>query len=182
MTLLNDSVVHIPTSKLKVVLILLGCIGFVAAGIFMLYMARSEPIAIAIFAKVFGLLGIGFFGLCGFVISIMLFDTQPRITLDPIGIIVRSSGTAVERVAWEDIRRIDVTQVESQRFLTFQMKDPQRYLQRGKLWQRQLNRLSYHFYGGPVHISAGTLKISFGELTDLVFQYHERYGSNLSQS
>lgn len=182
MSFSGSEVVRIKTSKLKITLLLLGCIGFVVAGIFMLYEARSASVADAIFLNTFGFLGVSFFGLCGYYGFIKLFDTQPGLILDSIGITDRSNAVAMGRIAWQDIRRISILHVEGQRFLTLHMRNPQQYLQRGNFLQRQANKLSDRFYGSPVHIAAGTLKISFGELTDLVFRYHERYGSNSDRS
>ena len=66
--------------------------------------------------------------------------------------------------------------MESQKFLTFYAINPQVYLQRGGFLQRQMNALNYKFYGSPIHITSNSLRISFGELTDLVFQYYDLYG------
>ena len=178
----DNRVVHVKTGKLKIILLLLGCMGFVAAGILMIYLARSEPVADAFFLNAIGFLSIGFFGLCGSYPFIKLFDTQPGLILDSIGIVDRSSGVAVGRVAWHDIRAISAIHVVGQSFLTLHLKNPQQYLQRGNFVQRQAHKLNYRFYGSPVQIAAGTLKISFGELMNLVFQYHERYGSDLDRS
>ena len=173
----DGDLVSIPTSKSKTSLILLASIGFVIAGIWLLYVSRYEPSRIvSFFVFLIGFASISFFGICGVYSLIRLFDTQPGLVLDSEGIIDRSSAVSLGRVSWRDLRRIDVTRIQNQKFLTFYLKNAQKYLQRGGFLQRQMNTLNYKFYGSPIHISSNSLKISFGELTNLVFQYYDQYG------
>ena len=173
----DGEIVSIPTSKLKTGLMLLGSIAFVIAGIWIIYLSRSESSSILVFSlSLLGFVSIVFFGICGLYSLTRLFDTQAGLVLDSEGIIDRSSGVSVGRILWQDVRKIDVTRIENQRFLTFYPTNPQKYLQRGGFVQRQMNALNYKLYGSPIHIASNSLKIGFGELTDLVFQYYERYG------
>lgn len=173
----NGEIVSIPTSKLKTSLILLGSIAFVITGIWLLFVSRSEQSSILIFSVSFiGLASIIFFGICGLYSLTRLFDTQPGLVIDSEGIIDRSSAVSVGRILWRDLRRIDVTRIQNQKFLTFYVINPQKYLQRGGFLQRQMNALNYKLYGSPIHIASNSLKISFGELTNLVFQYYDQYG------
>ena len=178
MVLSRDEVVTIYTSKFKLLTILLLSLGFVVLGVWMLYMSRFETAITLFLLRIIGLASIVFFGLCGLYPAIKLFDTQPRLVLDSVGIIDRSSAVSVGRIPWQDIRKIDITQVERQKFLTFYVIEPQRYVQRGNFLQRQMNALNYKLYGSPIQISSASLKISFGELNNLVLEYHHRYASN----
>ena len=173
----ND-VVTIYTSKLKSLGIIFLSLCFVVAGVWMLYMSRFEAANTSFLLRIIGLASIIFFGFCGLYPAIKLFDTRPGLVLDSVGIIDRSSAVSVGRVPWQDIHRIDVTQVENQRFLTFYVRDPERYVQRGNWIQRRMNALNYKYYGSPVQISSLSLKISFGELNSLVLEYQHRYASN----
>ena len=177
MVSLHDKVISICTSKTKTVLILLICVSFVVIGIWIL---RLPHVAIfeSIFATIIGFTSVSFFSLCGFYCVTRLFDNRPRLILDSTGIIDRSSAISAGRILWQDIRRIDVTQVGSQRFLTFYVTNPRRYLQRGGFFERQMKALNYKFYGSPIHISTSSLQISFGEFSNLVFEYYDRYSSN----
>lgn len=173
----NAEIVSISTSMTKTGLILLGSIAFVIAGIWIIYLSRSKSSSILVFLlSLLGFVSISFFGICGLYSLTRLFDTQPGLVLDSEGIIDRYSAVSMGRISWQDIRRIDITNVESQRFLTFYTTNPQKYLQRGEFVQRKMNALNYKLYGSPIHIASNSLKISFGELTDLVFRYYDRYG------
>ena len=174
MVSLHDEAISIYTSNTKTFLMLLCSIGFVAIGIWILRIPKTV-IYESIFANIIGLSSIVFFGLCGLCFASILFDRQPRLILDSTGIIDRSSTVSSGRILWSDIKSIDVTQVQDQRFLTFYVTNPQRYLQRGGFLKRQMKALNYKYYGSPVHITSNSLKISFGELTDLIFQYYDRY-------
>ena len=174
----DGEIVSIPTSMTKTGLTLLGSIAFVIAGIWIIYLSRSESSNILVFLlSSLGFVNISFLGICGLYSLTRLFNTQPGLVLDSEGIIDRYS--AIGRISWQDVRKIDVTRVENQRFLTLYTTNPQKYLQRGGFVQRQMNTLNYKFYGSPIHIASNSLKISFGELTDLVFRYYERYGLDI---
>ncbi len=81
----------IKNSRWKNVMLLIGCLGFVIAGIWMVYSG-----------KVFGWLAIVFFG-SGIPISIwQIADSRPRLIIDQYGILDRTLG--VGRIAWTDIQ------------------------------------------------------------------------------
>ena len=174
----NDEVVSIYTSKLKIIGLLLISLGFVATGVWLLYVSRFETVGTSFLLRTVSFASIAFFGLCGLVFAIQIFNTQPSLVIDPVGIIDRSSAVSAGRVPWQDIREIGITQVENQRCLTFYVIDPQRYIQRGNWLQQRAKNLNYKLYGSPIHISTNTLKISLGELHSLVLEYHHRYAAN----
>ena len=174
----NDEVVTIYTSKLKITGLLLISLGFVAIGAWLLYLSRFEIIGASFLLHLVSFSSIAFFGLCGLVFAIQLFNTRPSLVVDPIGIIDRSSAVSAGRVPWQDICEISITQVENQRCLTFYVIDPQKYIQRGNWLQQRAKNLNYKLYGSPIYISANTLKISLGELHSLVLNYHHRYAVN----
>ena len=177
MVVSEGEIVSIPTSKTKTSLMLLCSIAFVVVGIWLLFVSLSGSSIILIFlVSLISFASIVFFGICGIYSLIRLFDTQPGLVLDSEGIIDRSSAVSVGRILWQDLVKIDVIKVENQRFLTFYTANPQKYLQRGGFLQRQMNALNYKLYGSPIHIASNSLKIGFGELSDLVFQYYAQYG------
>ena len=175
MVLPEDRVLSISVSKFKLVLLLLGAIGLVASAIWIFYLSGYEPVYISIWVRSVSLFCIVFFGLCGLYSIKKLFNTHPGLVLDSAGIIDNSSAVSVGRISWQDLEGINITWIQGQRFITLYVTNPQKYLQRGGFFKRQMNALNYRFYGSPIHISANTLNISFGELIDLVSQYYERY-------
>ena len=65
--------------------------------------------------------------------------------------------------------------VQGQRFLTIDVKDPEKYVQRAPFLKRQLVGLNAKYFGGPIQISANTLKINFDELLKVATDSLEKH-------
>jgi hypothetical protein len=73
-----DNAIVIHRSKMKMTLLFLGAVGFVALGVFMTKVTYDEQGAGA-FGVFIGLAGILFFGLCAIVGLAKLFDGRPAL-------------------------------------------------------------------------------------------------------
>lgn len=165
----------IPLSKTKLVLIFTGAVGFVALG-FWLYGFAEQMRGPAFFeAKFWAGAAIGFFGLCALIAAVKLCDRRPGLVLDEAGLIDNSSGISAGRILWSDVKGFDVKAVKKQRFLTIEVHDPNKYVERASFWMRPWVRLNAKYFGSPVQISSNALKIDFDTLVQAITDAHGRY-------
>jgi len=153
----------IPLNRTKIVLLVVGAIAFVAAGLWIWSIADTRP-EDAVRMKATAVAAIGFFGLCAVYGSVKLFDRKPGLVIDAEGIIDNSSAVAVGRIAWSDVVAITVNAIERQRFLTVAVRDPQKYAARGGPLRRLLHAANLKRAGSPINISSTALRIGFDEL------------------
>src|SRR5262245_34837868 len=168
MTAPQSEDVVIPLSKGKLVPFVLGGAAFAALGLG-LYLnpdqiSRRPPL----FLKAVGVVCAGFFGSIAVQAAAKLFSTAPGLIIDSEGIVDNSSGVAVGPIPWSDIKRIGISTSEERRFITIEVRDPQKYIQRGNLVKRVLRGQNMKYFGGPIHISADTLRIDFDELVKVI--------------
>ena len=179
MVLPEDRVLSIPVSKFKLVLLFLGAISLVASAIWIFYLSRCEPVYVLIWVRTVSLFCIIFFGLCSLYSIKKLFNSNPGLVLNSVGIIDRSGAVSVGQILWKDLDGINVNWIQGQRFITLHVTNPRKYLRRGGFLKRRINALNYQLYGSPINISVNTLKINFDELTELISHYYERYSLNI---
>lgn len=102
----------------RYVLYLLGSLGFVALGAFLI--AEGD----AFWA---GLLNVVFFGLCAVVFLRQLFDRRPRLVLDAHGVTDRMSNLG--RIDWADILDADLVVYKGQHFMRLTLRDEAQRIQ-----------------------------------------------------
>ncbi|HLO82045.1 MAG TPA: STM3941 family protein [Chitinophagaceae bacterium] len=170
----SEQRIEIPLSKLKLVLMLMGALAFVAIGFWFVlappdidssFWRNPARIAFAGYASII------FFGLCGVVIVRKLFDRKPGLIIDSKGVIDNSSGLSAGYILWTDVENISVVEIQKQRLLMLEVKNPQDYINRqGNLLKRKGMEFNDKMFGTPLSITANGLKISFEELSALVKQ------------
>ena len=157
------------TSLRKLVLLLLGCLGFVAVGVLIV---RSPLQDCELESLVGGWLSITFFGFCGVVALVQIVGRRQRLKIDSYGITwtQRSDQT----IPWSAITDVDILTVgRGQRFLTLWLVDPERF-QPAKKPRRSGPSLATRLYGGDVHIPLSPLNTSFKDVLSAVDQYRPR--------
>jgi hypothetical protein len=118
-----------------------------------------------------GWIGILFFGLCGGWILSKLFSHRISLIIDRDGLLDNSSALPAGRIPWDQIARIGITKVESQRFLGIDVRDrtllatPTSGLRR---WAEDFNAA---VAGYPFGIPATTIDRTLEELHDLIARY-----------
>jgi len=114
---------------------LIGAIGFVIAGIWLLYDSErfvNTTFSSIVVIKIAGGLGIAFFGTIAFSIISKLFSKNWGITIDKTGIHNNSSGVSAGLIKWEDIISYTIEGVASESFLFIFVKNPEFYIARKK--------------------------------------------------
>lgn len=97
---MTDNALVIHRSKTKTLLLFCGAVGFVALGAFIAKTTYAEqgPGAFGVFI---GLVSIVFFGFCGILILVKVFDGRPAVEFPKEGLLVRDiSATPIN---WPDI-------------------------------------------------------------------------------
>ncbi|MGI6319906.1 MAG: STM3941 family protein [Bacteroidales bacterium] len=173
--------IEIPLSKKKMTLTLLGSIIFVGLGIW--FLINPPKINNPIFGNptvifIVGLASILFFGLVAITVFRKLSDKKAGLIINKQGIIDNSSGVSAGLVLWTDIEEIKVSQVMSQKFLMFIVKNPQDYLDKvTNPLKRKGMEMNYKTYGSPISISANSLQTNFDELYNLLTEKQKEYKS-----
>ena len=165
-----EGVVVIPLKKTKILKIAVIAAVFVAIGIFL--MSTGDFVAL-----LFGMASVLFFGTILTFSIRKLFDKKPGLTVTSGYIEDNASGVAAGRIPWSEIRDVSITIVQAQQFLTIHVADPEKYVDRGGIFKRTMNRVNLKHFGSPIHIPATTLDIDFDDLATLVdyrFQLHRQ--------
>lgn len=175
---------EISLSKSKIVMMLAGCSVFVAIGLWFVfdppainnsYWGNPTRIAFSGYAAIL------FFGLCAVFFIRKLSDTKPGLILDETGLVDNSGALSAGQILWEDIVNISVLEMNKQKLLMLEVKNPQEYIDRqAGLLKRKGMALNYKMYGTPISVTANALKIPFPEIYSLVIQKFEETRSNSS--
>jgi hypothetical protein len=164
--------VEIPLDKKKMVLMLLGALAFVGIGLW--FVIAPPQIENSFWGHPTKLLIVGsasvvFFGLCVYVFIRKLADNKPGLVIDDTGLLDNSGGLSAGHILWTDVENISVFQVQKQKMLMLEVRNPQDYIGRqANLLKRKAMELNYRMYGTPVCIATTGLSISFDELYTLV--------------
>ncbi len=160
----------IPLSRSKIVFLVLGSIAFVALSLWIWTIPEGEGPFSSGFRKIASVAGILFASICGFYGCVKIFDRNPGLLIDDDGIVDNSSAVAAGRIHWHEVIGIRENEIFGQRFLTIEVDDPERFLNRGGTLKAKLNSANADLTGSPINISANSLDIDFDELMAILFQ------------
>lgn len=121
--------------------------------------------------QVVGAAGMLFFGLCGGWILSRLFSHRVSLILDRDGLLDNSSAIPAGKIIWEQISRIGITTVSSQRFLGIDVKERSSLVSSGSTFRRWVDETNSDITGFPVNIPATTIDRTLEELHDLIARY-----------
>jgi len=166
--------IEIPLSKKKMLLAFFGAIVFVGLGV--LFLINPSMFTNPIFRNptiilIVGFASVLFFGLVAITVFRKLSDKKAGLIINRQGIIDNSSGVSAGLVLWSDIEEIKISNVMSQKFLMFIVKNPQDYINRvTNPLKRKGMEMNYRTYGSPISISANSLQINFDKLYKLLIE------------
>lgn len=164
----TPATIEIPVNKKKISLYLLGSIAFVAIGIWFV-VAPPDTEEGPLFIKGIGWASIVLFGL-GIVIFVRkMLDKRPGLAITPEGLNYYYSMGNTMVVRWEDIIRFDVYEVNKQKLLMVQVKNPQDYVKsQTNALLRKLSEGNISMYGTPICIATNPLQIKLDDLVLLL--------------
>lgn len=160
--------VVIGLSKVKVTLLTLGAVGFVALGLWLWSIADVQSRYNPTLVKATSLASIAFFGMCGAYGFFKIFDNKPGLILNDEGLYDNSSAVSGHFIKWSEIIRLDVEQVQSTKFVLIYVSKPNDYFAQANKFKRFWLRANDKMYGTPLSISATSLQCDFDELLELI--------------
>ena len=160
------------TSNQKILWLIIGALGFVLLGIFLLFfpfgqaklVSGNAPSSISWVGRGAGLAGIIFFGLCFLAGIYMLTSRKPGLIINDEGIIDHSSYVGVGLTKWENINRIEAINVCGTPLIFLYLNRPEEPLEKAPAWQKFWLKRNLTMFGTPLSISATTLNCTFQQL------------------
>jgi hypothetical protein len=171
--------IEIPLNKKKMLLTFFGAVAFVGLGV--LFLINPSIFVNTIFRNptiifIAGLASILFFGLVAITVFRKLSDKKAGLIINRQGIIDNSSGVSAGLVLWSDIEEIKISNVMSQKFLMFIVRNPQDYIDKvTNPLKRKGMEMNYKTYGSPISISANSLQTNFDNLYKLLSEKMKEY-------
>jgi hypothetical protein len=139
-------------SRPRIALLILGSIGFVATGLWMIgafgdppEMNRYSPL----FITIIGWASILFFGFCGFMGIKLLFDRDEQVRINASGVYWKRWSD--QTILWADITDVGVWEHHRQKAIILNLRDPARY--RSSTMMGKLSGANRALTGGDVAIS-----------------------------
>ena len=177
----KEEQIEIPLSKTKMILTFLGSLMFVGLGIWFLtnppksnHWLFGNPTLILIA----GIASVIFFGLVAVIIFRKFSDKKPGLIINRQGIFDNSSGVSAGLIPWTDIQEIKISQVMSQKFLMFIVRNPEYYLEKvTNPLKKNAMKMNYKTYGSPISISSNALQTNFDDLHKLLIDKMNEYKS-----
>lgn len=163
--------IEIPSSKTKIILVLIGCFVFVILGFFFILKPEffiSPIVRTVLFIQIVGSVVILFFGLGGIYGCKKLLDRKIGLVIDIEGIYDNSNASSIGLIKWDDIINIKTEQVSSAKFLLVYIRNPKEYISREKGFKKKLMEANYKMYGTPLSITSNTLQCNFHELEMII--------------
>lgn len=168
--------IKIEISKRKLMVLLLGGIGFVFFSIwfivkpadFVNFLTRSEAIVFTV-----GVVGSIVFGFATIILFIKLFDKKPGLIIDQEGITDNTTVSPVGLILWNDITKIEVKKINSINILLIYLQNPTDYISKANWINRFGLKNNMKTYGTPVTITSLGMQCSFKELTNLVLESYK---------
>ncbi|MES2727769.1 MAG: STM3941 family protein [Bacteroidota bacterium] len=163
----NDSI-EIPLNKLKIVLLTIGALLFVAAGLWLWYIAERQARYDSTVVRIVALMDFLLFGLFGIIGFGKLFDTKPGIVINHIGITDNSSAIGGQTIKWDDITHLRIEAVKRTKFVLIYVNNPHQYINNANLFKKFWMNMNYRVYGTPLSISSTALACNIAELVDII--------------
>jgi hypothetical protein len=171
--------VEIQLSKLKLILLLIGSIAFVAYGAWtMLGVPKgTHPIlSNPILQYAICVLCIVFFGYASYFYFKKTKDTTPGLVISDEGIFDNSSGVSAGFIPWSDVQDITELKVFKQKFVCIGVKNPQEYIDKQEsALKRKALQLNHTIYGAVISITANGLECNHERLKSLLKQKHSEF-------
>lgn len=151
----------------KLVLVLLGAVGFVAIGIFLLWYRNVGAFRRVEFVLT-GLASILFFGLVAVYVVYRLVWRRPAVIIGPGGIVDHSSLLGVGRLQWSEVAYIEAYRFRNQPMLGVYPRDLDAVLARLPGWHRRAIRMNLSLGCAPMNLPQVTLPGRIDDLARLI--------------
>jgi hypothetical protein len=167
--ILNGDQIEISLSKVKLTFLLLGSLLFVIGGVlFILFPAEFQGTGYRNRPQ-WEILTVGyvcaiFFGACGIIAILQLFNSKPGLIIDNSGITIPGLFSSAF-IAWNMIDKFDIINISRTKLVAIYLKNPNEYIEKlSNPTVRKLALFNLNNYGAPLSISANSLKCNTNEL------------------
>lgn len=147
-------------SRRTTVLLLLGALLFVAAGLWMTGLITSPPDPWRIPEGLVigtGWVSVAFFGAAAVFLAVRLVSPRAVVTVDEDGIVDRSSMLAGGAIGWDQIAGTQVVELAGQRFLGLHLHDTEAFLAQQPAVKRKGMQTNQARWGSVVNIPANAV-------------------------
>jgi hypothetical protein len=170
----NGSTV-IALSKIKIFLLFLCSLAFVAGGLWFAVMPPATKYN-KYFLMAAGIVSVLFFGMCAVALLAKLFNRESGLIIDDSGITDNSGAFGAGFIPWVDITAVESFVSANQNFILLFVRNPEEYINRNSFFlARKTRSANYKFYGTPLTVSANGLKINFKNLRAVIFAEYAMY-------
>lgn len=167
--------IEIRANKKKSIKIIFYGFLLIGMGIFLLVIADSQQILPPFAVKLIAYVSLAVFTPMLIYIFYRLFDDSPRIILDSTGIIDNSTLTSPGFIPWREIAGFEMKEVFETQFIGIVLKNHDAVNRSLHPAAQFFNSLNKRLYKSSHMISTQDLNIEFDELTELIYQYHQKY-------
>ena len=144
----------------KNLLYLLSCSVFVAIGIWMV-LSSDETLKFVI-----GILSILFFGIGLVLIPTRLFDRKPRVIINDEGIFDRTLD--IGTIEWQDIKDAYLQSVHGTEFISLDLEDNNKYLQRTSKTKAKIASYNEFFGFETINVNLGGVNRKGKEILEII--------------
>jgi hypothetical protein len=164
--------IYLYSSKKKAVLMLIGCMAFIAAGTWML--SDTESISTrypAFLIDILACVCIAFFGIGALMAVKVLFNKKPALIIDRDGLVIKPSQLGMAVISWNDITLFSEYNVGRQKFVSIQLNNTSDYINKETSnFKRRLMQANTNMYGSPFALSATLYTLNHNQLLALLRQ------------
>lgn len=169
--------IEIPFSKNKIILLTCGAILFIVIGFWLWLSADSQTLYNPVVVRLIAFNCFVFFCICGFIGFRKLFDKNPGLLIDHIGITDNSSAIGGHVIKWSEITDVQIQEVKRTKFLLIYVKNPQDYINKSNIFKRFWMRLNHGVYGTPLSITSTALEWNISELLEVISKARGKYSA-----
>ncbi len=147
-------------SKGKMILLLLGSLVFVSAGLFFLVIGDDWMVYLI------GGVSILFFGTTMLYLLFRLLRKKPSLIITDDYLYDNGSMSAVGKLDWEEIEQAFIYEVMGQKFLGIEVKDPDKVINRVGAIKKMIIKANKRF--ATANIPQNTIKVPLEDLLDII--------------
>ena len=151
--------ISIKSSRIKPLVVLLGCAGFVAGGIFVL---KTDGPALVAWSS------ICFFGAGIPIMIFQIIDRRPRLIIDNDGIIDRTLG--IGKVPWKEINNAYLRSLNGNNFICLELADSDKYLLKLSKIKRGMVNANQRLGFTPFSINLVNVDIDSNQALELILK------------
>ncbi|MDF1699324.1 MAG: hypothetical protein P1U56_25955 [Saprospiraceae bacterium] len=161
--------IKIGRSRIKTFLLILGAIGFVLCGAWMIKSDETD-----LFEKIIGGISIIFFGGALHMGIKKLFTNEDAIEFNNYNLIIEPNSDKRIVIPWNKILGFDEVRIKGAKIITIKVSNPQEWIngERNSI-KKKLMQFNNNNYKTPFNITSSGLNISHEKLFELLNKHHK---------